>query len=658
MKRSHWFTTATVMVILIADAKQAAGQWLERSYVLVPGWNSVYLEVDPEPSAADDLFAGLPIVEVWTPAPPSNQQGPADCQDPNDPSCEPPVDTVWDVWLPPFNPGNVVSDLRLIRGGRVFLIRATAPTTLSLVGRPNAAATRWQEGYNLQGFHVEDDPEMTPTFGTYWAGSSFLPSPTVREVLPDGSHVEIPDPVNTPIRHGTGYWVRSAAASEHDGPVHVDSPTLRGVDFGVALTSHAIELDNRSDTPRTVAVSYVASSAVPPGQPVDAGLAPVRSLEYVSGPAETAVQWTDLSTTTVDLSGAGNAAARGGLRIAINRTGLAPALLDATGSGSQYQGLLVIRDGQGFVRWVPVSGQVRSALSAATAGGVAERPGLYYGQVQVNQVQWVTAGARVWTNEDPNDPTFAEDGRCDGGPLDGQACADDAKCDGGTCRGYCQGGANADSACTVGTECPGGRCSAETDSVSLRPAPAAFTFPVLVHLAGDGTYTMLTEVALLWQAPDDATQTPGRFVLATPSCDPALCGPLEAADTQDGEPFVRRLGTAAFSFAGDLPLLGSFASELGGLYDIAPEDPLNPFRHKFHPDHDCDQLGECIGVTRSFVFNFETIPPTGDSRPGWGDQILGGTYEETIIGLHKESIAVGGRFEISRVSGVDTLNVQ
>jgi hypothetical protein len=206
-----------------------------------------------------------------------------------------------------------------------------------------------------------------------------------------------------------------------------------------------------------------------------------------------------------------------------------------------------------------VPGDVNGAV---VAGAVAERPGLYYGQVRVNQVQWVTAGARVWTNDDPNDPVFAENGRCFGGALDGQPCADDAKCPDGACRGFCVDGPNADQACSVATECPSGRCSAETDNVSLRPTTTAFTFPILVHLSAGGEYTMLKEVALLWQPPNGDAQTPGRYVLATPACDPTVCDALESGSVQDGEPFARRLGTAAFSFDGDLALSGALRSNI------------------------------------------------------------------------------------------------
>ncbi len=646
--------------MLIGDT--AFGQWLDRSVPIVSGWNAVYLEIDPSPETADELFTGKPIAEVWARTPTFNVDGPPDCQDPNDPSCAPNIDTGWDVWLPPSNPASVVTSLRIIRGGRVYLIRATQPSMLTLTGRPNGSQTRWREGYSLQGFHVEDDPSNAPTLGHYLAGSPLAAAPKVRRILSDGTTQVLANVANTKIQPGAGYWVHSPINVTFDGPIRIDPGTLRGIDFGPTLVEHSIEIENRTGSPAAVQVSTVASADVPPQPPdlpLDAGNVPLRWLEYVTGPAAAALRWHELTTAVFNLVASGQSASRATVRLAIDRSGLATALLDESGSGAQYQGLLVVRDGLGFRRWVAIVAQVPGvANGAAAAGAVAERPGLYYGQVRVNQVQWVTAGARVWTNDDPNDPTFAENGRCAGGTQNGMPCSDDAKCLGGACSGYCIGGPNANQACSVATECPSGRCSAETDNVSLRPTSTAFTFPILVHLSVDGNYMMLTEATLLWRPPDENAQTPGRYVLATPACDPNVCNAFEAASVQDGEPFARRLGTAAFSFDADLPLSGGFSDALGGAYDIPANHPLNPFRHKYHPDHDCDQLGECYDLSRSFILDFESTPPPGDTRPGWGDRILGGTYSETLVGLHKNAIAVGGRFEITRVSGVDTLNGQ
>ena len=41
------------------------GQWTTQTITLNPGWNAVYLEVEPASPDCDALFAGLPVESVW-----------------------------------------------------------------------------------------------------------------------------------------------------------------------------------------------------------------------------------------------------------------------------------------------------------------------------------------------------------------------------------------------------------------------------------------------------------------------------------------------------------------------------------------------------------------------------------------------------------------
>jgi len=47
--------------------------------------------------------------------------------------------------------------------------------------------------------------------------------------------------------------------------------------------------------------------------------------------------------------------------------------------------------------------------------------------------------------------------------------------------------------------------------------------------------------------------------------------------------------------------------------------------------------------------------PSGGGDPEWGVTRLAGTYDERVIGLHRNQIEATGRFELRRVSAVDTL---
>jgi hypothetical protein len=215
----------------------------------------------------------------------------------------------------------------------------------------------------------------------------------------------------------------------------------------------------------------------------------------------------------------------------------------------------------------------------------------------------------------------------------------------------------------------------------LRPAQFEFEFPIILHLSEDGQSKMLTDVTLLKtvdgacsdsgadctsdaECPQGETCAgTGNVVLKTPDCPPTVCdGTLVGALTVNGQPFARRVSTAAYSFGNDLVLNGDLTSTLSASVTVTADDPLNPFRHKFHPDHDgVDQFGdpipgEVFEFTRAFVLAFASEPPEGESVLDWGDSVVGGTYSETASGLHKESITTQGRFRLHRVSDIGVLN--
>ena len=52
-------------VLLAALPWPALAQWTNQTIVLRPGWNSVFLEIQPEPRECDAVFAGVPLESVW-----------------------------------------------------------------------------------------------------------------------------------------------------------------------------------------------------------------------------------------------------------------------------------------------------------------------------------------------------------------------------------------------------------------------------------------------------------------------------------------------------------------------------------------------------------------------------------------------------------------
>lgn len=634
-----WVFTA----VAFASTSPACAQWVEQSFPLEAGWNTVYLEVDPAEDGADTVFVTQPpgvIERVWTWAPSNAASGPG-CLDPNDPDCEPGSDTQWRLWLPPSDPASVVNSLSVARGGQVYLIKAAAVATLTVRGMPTAEKTQWQEGFNVAGFHV--DGNEPPTFATYLAPSQVHAAVEIYTMNTVGELSEVVDPAAAPIDAGRGYWVLSAGTAEYDGPIAISGGSRRGLLYGKHQVEHRIDLENLAAEPRTVTLTVGPSEAPPPQPPdlpADAGMIPLKVRDYSSAEVlYELIVFDESHPIHLSMAAANPAApqdARKLLRVSVDRQGQVEAVVPPEGAGSQYQSILTITDGAGFRRWLPISAEVPS------------QAGLYVGTVSVDAVAWVQADARIVLDPDEDQGYENPDWDCN---RNGIADADDIAS--GTSQ---DGDGNG-----VPDECEG-----PADTTTPRPTQSPFSFPVIIHYDGDTTYTFLREVTILF-APGDET-TPGRYVLGTPDCQG--CAQLQAGSMIDGEPFRRRITTAAFSFEHDLPLVGGFASTLEGYTVVEADDRLNPFRHKFHPHHDGDQDGEVFTVSRTLSFDFMCSPPEGvPIRPGTGDTLLTGCYEETlggvtsgeppgeyIPGLHKRDINVSGRFELYRVTNIATLN--
>jgi hypothetical protein len=94
---------------------------------------------------------------------------------------------------------------------------------------------------------------------------------------------------------------------------------------------------------------------------------------------------------------------------------------------------------------------------------------------------------------------------------------------------------------------------------------------------------------------------------------------------------------------------------------LAYNAPTNPYVHTYHPDHDNRNarfdapLAESPPITRECSFTFTTTPPAGSSAQGWGSSVIGGTYSETITGLHRKPSLVTGTFELRRVSELGSI---
>ena len=158
----------------------------------------------------------------------------------------------------------------------------------------------------------------------------------------------------------------------------------------------------------------------------------------------------------------------------------------------------------------------------------------------------------------------------------------------------------------------------------------------------------------------------GHFVLVT---DQSLIGQFTGTATRDGDPVGRRISSAGYDYNATAPdyalaLTGSLGptGSLTASWTMDKNHPTNPFRHKFHPDHDnvgpLGPVSEAWDITRTMTFTFSATDPSGANPPGYGTSVLGGTFTDGFSAgsLHKNPIATSGTFRLKRVSLVAQLN--
>lgn len=174
---------------------------------------------------------------------------------------------------------------------------------------------------------------------------------------------------------------------------------------------------------------------------------------------------------------------------------------------------------------------------------------------------------------------------------------------------------------------------------------------VLLHVDDAGTARLLSQVFLGRLAPAPYAQG-----IAT------LESHLKADEKANAQRFVAThlpldlvLATGSGSVALGQTLVRSIS--------IPFNERTNPYVHTYHPDHDNKDSRfallttplESPNIGRTLSFTFSATPLPTSSPLGWGSTVLGGSYSETITGLHKNPLTVSGTFELRRVSELGSI---
>lgn len=585
-----------VWVAVIATSLPAWAQWQRQTVRLNPGWNAVYLEVQPEPANVETVLGSLPLESAWMWNRPA-----ASVQYVEDPKNIAPGDAEWLAYFPSGSPHVRARNLLEIEGGRALLIRLPAtqtPVDWVITGRPVSPRYTWVgDSYNLIGFPVGDG--ATHTFQSLFAGSLAQESVPVLRLSSTGEWIRV-DGATEKVEAGRAYWVYSKGPSSYRGRLDVESEQGRTIAFGDSLVETTIRLGNNEASPKRYFVRAVSSAGAQGTNEPVAGSVALRYQRFLVDEASRAgsIAWIPL-TNRVELL------VPPGERAALRLEALRP-----SGSGSPtglYQSLFEISDEKGYREVWGMSlrsGRLEPATGrqlAATSPQRSPRAGLWVGNVTLDQVSF---------SAHPSDPQ------------------------------------------------------------ALRPAKSEFDFRIIVHVDDGGTARLLQRVLVMWRAGESA-EAPSRLVVVS---DESMVGKLGLTGfaLRDGLPVARRFTAPAFAFDTPIAMTGNFgAGSLSCRVSTGHNDALNPFKHVYHTEHDnLDETTraplpdgvESYAITRDLALTFANEDRMGASQqtptyvPGFGDTRLAGTYTETMLGVHRRPIQIGGTFTLQRVAFTGQLN--
>lgn len=543
-------------------APSARAQSLTQEFLLQPGWNALWIEVDPPDRSPDAVFATLPIASVWTW---SERVSATDfIQNPETAGWN---RAQWLAWFPPDSPEAPLANLYAVLPQRAYLVRlaGTEPVHASVTGRPIHRTPDWSaDRFNLRGFPVDDS--VAPTFRQFFRSSSAHFDSRSGRLEPifrlgsDGQWQAVsPD---DRMRRGEAYWVSTRGPSDFVAPFHLSLNTGDHATFNAVLRRVELTLHNLHAAPKSIRIEPAGPHAsplllLPPTRPGQTN-AP-RPLETHDQPLS---------------AGAGQQ-----VHLGLDRSQLtnSPATNPTTGV---HATLLRVSDNEGTLYHVGVT---------ATLGAVSDYSGLWLGTVTLTDV-----------------------------------------------------------APTAGT--PG------------EPGPVTANFPLrlLLHVDAGGQVSLLRDVTLVYSRTNTPAGSPENLAGLAPTelvTDPSRLFAYAASDLRSGAVRGRRITAPHFEFARTngqftLPLSGTFAPDntVTGTLQLPGDHPGNPFLHRYHPDHGTNAYA--VSRDLRLVLAPDPSPPPG----GGGGDTLGGTYTETLSGLHKLPLQVAGSVQLRRLTTLGVLN--
>ena len=389
---------AVVMLALVPSSVRAS--WKTESFILVPGWNAIYLHLDVSHKTLDLLLKShTPISQVWQWDPVTSE-----AQFTTDVLSEAEeFDSNWSSW---DAEGSTASDLDYFIANAGYLVYVedsytdgidddievskVDPYTLELTGKAVPPVYNWTaSGQNLIGFPVPETVDGDRNFTNFLNYSSTLNGSSTKIIsypggeFGDSNPEDLIAPDSTVITRGTAYWIfdEDYEYNRYFGTFDVTLQDLDGVHFGTSLSAYSMRLSNTSTKETQIRLDLVRSLDPEDGTTivntppllVRGGLDP-DTLTY--GFATIEDYSVELEAVPITLAAEGSVGSAVEIVFGIDRASFIRDDGSDALEGDEFGAILRFTDDVGFTQIdIPVT---------ATKGTLA---GLWVGEAEITQVQ-------------------------------------------------------------------------------------------------------------------------------------------------------------------------------------------------------------------------------------------------------------------------------
>lgn len=382
-ERHNVVLVSTLVAMLMAPSIRA--EWKTEDFEVVPGWNAIYLHVDPSHEALELLVQRTPITEVWLWAPStSTAQFVTSVQDSTD------FGSNWISW---DSTDSANSSLQKFIGNAAYLVYVATtyhdgladktvseeqPYTFSLTGKVVPPAYTWTaSGQNFIGFSTR--PGFEPSFENFFALAETLDTSATEVYHYPGGELGasnpllVDAPVNTSVTRGRAYWVRDSDYNRFFGSFSLTLQDSDGVHFGTSLSAYSIRLSNTANEEHTVSLEVVDSELPDDGSFLVA--APPILVRGDLDPTTFSYPFADPSTSTLSwtLAASGEVGSSIEIVFGIDRAAMTGA------TGDLYGAILRFTDN--------ISGTGYTQIDLPTTAEKGSFAGLWVGEAEITQVQ-------------------------------------------------------------------------------------------------------------------------------------------------------------------------------------------------------------------------------------------------------------------------------